>query len=190
MTSLRRHAGVVDLRPYVERLRHDLVHVAAAAGADVAAAAERVVVALESSVRLVLLDALEAAAAEVSAGLDGPVVEVRLRAGEPELVVVTPDWAPPSGPPSGPPSEDPPRRPDDVELDELDELDDAIARLTVRLSERLKSSAEAAASATGRSLNSWIADAVRSAVAAPDEEPSPGRRRGGSGRRRVQGWAR
>jgi hypothetical protein len=186
MTSSRRHAGVVDLRPYVDRLRHDLVHVAAAAGADVAAAAERVVVALESSVRLVLFDALEAAAAEITAGLDGPVVEVRLRAGEPELVVVAPDWAPPSGPPS----DDPPRRPDDGEFDELDELDDAIARLTVRLSERLKSSAEAAASATGRSLNSWIADAVRSAVAAPDEEPSPGRRRGGSGRRRVQGWAR
>ncbi len=97
----------MELRPYLERLHADLTNVAAAAGADVAAAADRLLLALEPSVRIALMEALADAAAEITQELDRVAVEVRLRGSEPQFVVV------PTGRrgTSVPPARTPPSRP-------------------------------------------------------------------------------
>ena len=51
------------------------------------AAAERLSAALDASVRMALSEALSDAAAEITAALDGTVVEVRLKGREPQFVV-------------------------------------------------------------------------------------------------------
>ncbi len=87
----------MELSPFVDSLRRDLAAAAGAVGGtgpsgevpdDVRAASERLLFALDPSVRLVLLDALGSAAAEVGAQLDDAAVEVRLRGRDPELVVL------------------------------------------------------------------------------------------------------
>ena len=59
----------MDLTPYVSSLRHELAIAADAGGDDARALAERLTAPLESAVRLVLLDALSAAAAEITRDL-------------------------------------------------------------------------------------------------------------------------
>ena len=77
----------MDLTPYVENLRNELAVAAEAGGDDARALAERLTAPLESAVRLTLLDALSAAADEITRDLAPGSVEVRLRGGEPEFVV-------------------------------------------------------------------------------------------------------
>lgn len=98
----------MELSPFVDSLRRDLAAAAGAVGGtgpsgevpdDVRAASERLLFALDPSVRLVLLDALGSAAAEVGAQLDDAAVEVRLRGRDPELVVLRTD---PPAAPAGP----------------------------------------------------------------------------------------
>lgn len=176
----------MDLSPYVERLHTELASVAAAGGPDAAAASDRLLVALDSSVRLVLLQALADAAAEITSELDGASVDVRLRGAEPHLVVELGSVAPDDGA----------YEPQAADRDVDDDGPEATARLTVRLSERLKANAEAAAAAAGQSVNSWIVGAVRTALRSdgddrwPPGPPRPPRGRPGRGQRRIQGWAR
>src|SRR3954465_796420 len=80
----------MDLSPYVESLRHDLVRAAEAGGEDARQLAERLTAALEPSVRLALLDALSDAADEITRELAPGSVEARLRSGEPEVVGTAP----------------------------------------------------------------------------------------------------
>ena len=77
----------MDLAPYVENLRRELAVAAEAGGEDARALAERLTAPLESAIRLTLLDALSAAADEITRELAPGSVELRLRAGEPEFVV-------------------------------------------------------------------------------------------------------
>ena len=56
----------MELTPYVDDLRRELAVAAKAGGADARALAERLVAPLESAVRLMLLDALSAAADEIT----------------------------------------------------------------------------------------------------------------------------
>ena len=63
------HNGAMDLTPYVENLRRELAVAADAGGEDARALAERLTAPLESAVRLMLLDALSAAADEIQAFL-------------------------------------------------------------------------------------------------------------------------
>ena len=86
----------MELRPYVDTLRQELGTAAAAGGEDARALAERLTAPLESAVRLTLLDALSAAAAEITRELAPGSVDVLLRNREP-VFVVTP---PPAGPAS------------------------------------------------------------------------------------------
>src|SRR3954464_4018428 len=83
----RCHYGAMDLSPYVENLRHDLVRAAEAGGEDARQLAERLTAALEPSVRLALLDALSAAADEITRELAPGSVPVSLRPAAPALVV-------------------------------------------------------------------------------------------------------
>jgi len=164
----------MELSPYVEGLRRELGSLTRFASDDVIQVAERLAEALDSSVRLTLLDVLTAAAAEITTRLDESVIDVRLSGGEPEFVVTA---AP------HPAQEDAPA-PDSA-------ADDAgTARVTLRLSESLKSRIEAQAAATGTSVNSWLAHAAIRALEAPAGPPGGGMRvRSGIGQR-ITGYAR
>ncbi len=96
MTSWRRHSWGMDLMPYVENLRRELAVAAAAGGSEARELAERLTGALESAARLTLLEALSAAADEITSDLAPGSVEVRLRGGDPAFVV-TPPQPMPSG---------------------------------------------------------------------------------------------
>lgn len=157
----------MELSPHLAALRTDLAAAAAIGGADVTLAAELLGDALEPALRLVLLDVLADAAAELEGQLPGAAVEVRLRGREPQLVAqVGP--APAAAPPV--------------------DSDDSSARLTLRLPEVLKTRAEAAAAAEGLSTNSWLVRAVQSALDPRPSFPFPGSPAGGT--RRLQGYGR
>ena len=157
----------MDLSKYVEALRADVTAAAAVGGPDVARAAELVADALDASMRLVILDILTDTANDLTAALDGPSVEVRMRGREPELVV------------SGPVPEPAPAA--------LPTDDEGTARLTLRLPETLKGRAEQAAAAEGISVNNWLVRAVHRAL-----EPTAtfGINFGGPGPRRITGFGR
>ena len=92
----------MNVAAYVEALQQDLANVAGIGDEAVAEAARRIVAALESSLRLRLMDALGEAAAELTNQLPDGHVEVRVSAGEPELVYVPDPGAPPPSRPRGP----------------------------------------------------------------------------------------
>src|SRR5438093_10814283 len=101
-------------------------------------AAGRLVVSLQASVGLRLLDALSEAALELNAKLPSGHVEVRLAGQDPELVYVGEE---PEAPAAG--------------------AEEAYtARITLRLPEGLKSSVDEAAAREGVSVNTWIVRAL------------------------------
>ncbi len=150
----------MDITPFIDGLRRDLANAADSAGPDGRAAADRMLLALEPAVRLVLLEALAQATSEITAELPAGTVEVRLRGRDPELVVDVPDGppAPPAPPP--PPAAPAPPRPDEEEQDD----DGAIARITLRIPEQVKTRAEELAGRSGHSLNGWIVTVLRTAT--------------------------
>jgi len=162
----------MDLTEYVEALRRSLATAAAAGGDESRETARLLSDTMEPAVRLTVTDALAAMAAEVTAALDGvAVVDIRVRGRDPEVVVVPPVHHEPVEEPL----------PDEEEGDD----DGSVARISLRLPEQLKTRAEAAAAASGVSLNAWLVRAVSAAVRAPSTPPSSGR-----GPRRISGFAR
>lgn len=161
----------MDIKPFVDALRQDLTNAAEAGGEATRAAAERLAMALEPAVRLALMEALSQAAADITAELGGPVVDVRLQGREPVFVVSGAAVAPAI-----------------VETGE-EEGDDAVTRITLRLPETLKVRAEELAGQRGQSLNTWLVNAARAAAggSAPIGPGAPGRNRSS---KRIQGWAR
>ena len=152
----------MDITPYVENLRHDLAAAAEAGGPEAKAAAERLALALDPAVRLVLMDALSQAAAEITSELPAGTVEVRLRGREPQLVVDVPTMPMhQAGFPTTPARPTPPS-PDAAEAEAGD--DDTLARITLRIPESVKYKAEELAAKGGHSLNSWIVNVVRAAT--------------------------
>ncbi len=168
----------MELSQYVEGLRRELGSLTKFAPDDVAEVARRLAEALDSSVRLTLLEVLSAAAAEITTKLDETVIDVRLSAGEPEFVVTTvPDQHAEPAAGAGP----------DLAADEA-----GTARVTLRLSDALKSRVEERATAEGVSVNSWLAHAAIRALDAPSS--SGGGTRGQRSRsglgQRITGYAR
>lgn len=155
----------MDMSEHVASLRRELETLTRFASEDVARAAGMLTDAMESSVRLTLLEVLSAAAAEITTALDDAVVDVRL-AGSDAGFVVTPTASEPAAGPAGAPSGD---------------VTDDVTRITLRLPENLKARAEAAAAQAGVSVNAWLVGAVSRALDAPRERP--GRARGGVGQR-------
>ena len=88
----------MELSEYTGVLRGELAAITRFASEDVARAGQMLAEALDSSVRLTLLDVLSAAAAEITAHLDETVVEVRLAGGEPSFVVSSMQPAEPAEP--------------------------------------------------------------------------------------------
>ncbi|ADB49615.1 hypothetical protein [Conexibacter woesei] len=175
----------MDLTPYVENLRRELAVAADAGGEDARVLAERMTAPLESAVRLMLLDALSAAADEITRELAPGSVELRLRSGEPDFVVA----APPSHELEEPDAADAPARDAPPPLALPDGDDGATARINLRLPEQLKSGIEQAAGRERLSVNAWVVRVVAAALARED----PGRRpppRGGRIGESFTGWVR
>jgi hypothetical protein len=168
----------MDLTQYVSSLRHELAVAAEAGGDDARALADRLTAPLESAVWLVLLDALSAAAAEITRDLAPGSVDLRLRGREPSFVV-TPPSAGHSFSEPGAPAAAPPFPPDSEE--------GASARISFRLAEHLKGRIEEAASQAGLSVNAWL---VRAAAAALESGDPGGRaaRRAPWGGQHYTGW--
>lgn len=171
----------MDLAPFVDQLRRDLLTAADAGGEDARALAERLTAPLEASVRLALLSALSQAAEEITAQLAPGTVDVRLRGSDLGFAVT----APPTEPPAGPADETPGPEAPAVDLDEGGTL-----RITLRLPEQLKTRVDEAATRLGVSVNTWLVRAVAAAMEPQPRttaQPRRGRRSYGSD---YTGWAR
>jgi len=165
----------MELSEYIETLRREVAAVTRVAGDDVARAGQMIAEALDSSIRLTLLDVLSGAAAEITSRLEDTAVELRLSSGDPAFVVVR---APQDVTPPPPPE---PARGEGEE-------ETGTSRVTLRLPDGLKARAEAAAALEGLSLNAWL---VRAASRALDgrSEAGPASSRRGPGQR-ITGFAR
>lgn len=172
----------MELEPSINTLRQQLAVAAEAGGEPAQEAARRLLAALDPAVRLMLLDVLAAAAAEITRDLAPGSVELRLRGGDPEFAVNAPRQGP------GTESNDdwdqaaaaPPPTPGD---------DEGVSRINLRLPDGLKRRVEQAAERHGLSINAWL---VRAVAAAVDEgRTSAGRdQRTPHGGQRYTGWGR
>ena len=148
----------MELTQYVENLRRELTTAAEVGGEDAAALADRLLSSLDAAVRLNLLEALSAAAEEISAELAPGSVDVRLRGGA-AAFVVTPPPAPAATAAEGTAS------PADVRLPVAEGDDAAMVRINLRLPANLKALIEDAAAAGGLSVNAWIVRAAAAGLA-------------------------
>jgi hypothetical protein len=172
----------MDLTPYVASLRHELAVAADAGGEDARALAERLTAPLESAARLVLLDALSAAAAEITRDLAPGSVDLRLRGREPSFAVTPP--------PADRPFEEPEPAAADVSPPVAPEGEEAaMARISFRLTEHLKGRIEEAAAQTGLSVNAWLVRAAAAALESDDRGRRADRRAPRAGQR-YTGWVR
>lgn len=174
----------MHLDRYVDEITRQMAVAAAAGGPEAEALAERLVPPLRSAIRLALLDALSAAADELTLELAPGSVEVRLRGGEPSFVLEGVAATPPASEPA------PPAQPlGDTPAAEPDE---GASRINLRMPDSLKARVEAAALREGRSVNAWLVRAATAALdhaaAIPPSTPIPpaASRRAP---RRVTGWA-
>jgi hypothetical protein len=176
----------MDLTQHVEELRHQLALAAEAGGDDARVVAGRLTAALESAARLVLLDAISAAAAEITLDLAPGSVDVRLRGRDPEFIVTPP---PVDHPADSGPNDAVTAPPTGIGAPVTDGDDTGPSRITLRLPEQLKGRIEEAAGRDGLSVNSWLVRAVSAAVGATDaqQRSAPSSRRGGQS---FTGWVR
>jgi hypothetical protein len=176
----------MELQPYIDEIRDQLEVAAETGGEATRALAERLVAPLDAAVRLSLLDALSAAAQEITCELAPGSVELRLRGREPEFVVTIPTE--PAGDDladgAATTAADVPAAAGTFVGDE-----GGMARINLRMPDHLKSRIDRAAADQGLSVNAWL---VRAAAAALEQKDIPGRpgRRGPQGSQRFTGWAR
>jgi hypothetical protein len=140
-----------------------------------------------------LLDALSAAAEEITRDLAPGSVEVRLRGRDPDFIVTSPA------------EELLAERPESslkqalagaVEVTmgvrppaSADADDGGRSRITLRLPEHIKPRIDDAASRAGLSVNAWLVRAVSAALEV-DEQAAPGQSEGRQFGRRYTGWVR
>ncbi|MGW4096607.1 YlcI/YnfO family protein [Mycobacterium sp. NPDC004974] len=171
----------MDLTSYVGNLGREFATLAEARGDDAHALIERLAESLESAIRMTLLDALSAAADEITRDLAPGSVELRLRGREPSFVVTAPVAEPIQDAAENAPAM--------VGGDALIAEDGPTARINVRLPEQLKTAVEEAAATEGRSVNAWLVRAALAALRQPDRDP-PAEPRGKHTKQRFTGWAR
>jgi hypothetical protein len=194
----------MELEPYVAALRQEFALAAEAAGEEAMAVAERLIIPLESSVRLALLEALSAAADEITSDLAPGSVYLRLQGREPRFVV-TPAPAETFAGGETFAGTEPVPLPSGAALLPAPEGDEggAMARINFRLAEHLKNRIEQAADRSGLSVNGWL---VRATAAALDTDATLGAtfgtalggspsaaaaaRRPATGRQHFTGWVR
>jgi hypothetical protein len=176
----------MDLTPYIERIRRELTVAAEAGGEEARALAERLTAPLESAVRLALLEALSAAAAEITSDLAPGSVHVQLTGRDPAFVVtVLPADRFAAEEPVAPAASI-----DEVALPAGER--GGTSRINLRLPDDVKAGVEEAAARERISVNAWL---VRAAAAALNAGRSagpgaaPGARVSGHGQT-FTGWAR
>ena len=144
---------------FVQLVREDLDRIAAVGGDEaMVRAAELLGFALEPALARRLQEALTEAALDLSGQLPEGTVEVRIVGSDPELVYVTTPATPEP---------------------QTDEAFDA--RITLRLSDRLKSLLDDAATEAGVSVNTWLVQTLTRSL-----EPRPA----ATGARRLTGFGR
>jgi len=169
----------MDLTSYVSTLGREFATLAEAGGDESRALVERLTGALESAIRMTLLEALAAAADEITRDLAPGSVELRLRGRDPSFVVTPPPTEPTE--PAGAVAE--PAPDGDLVVAE----DGPAARINVRMPEQLKTAIEEAAAREGRSVNAWLVRAAAAGLQRPDQAPPPRTKRAAQ---RVTGWVR
>src|SRR6202044_619998 len=143
----------MDLTSYVNNLGREFATLAEAGGDEARALVERLSGSLESAIRMTLLDALSAAADEITRELAPGSVELRLRGRDPNFVV--------TAPPAGLTAQDAAATLDGTADSGLLIAEDGpAARINVRLPEQLKAAIEETAAAEGRSVNAWLVRAA------------------------------
>lgn len=142
----------MNLQPFVDDVREQLLSATENSGPESREAAERMTGTIDAALRLALLEAVSAAADEITVDLAPGSVEVRLRGRDPEFAVELPTEQFPPVVETSPPVR--------TELDE----DSGAARITLRLSESLKVRVEEAATQEALSVNAWLVRTLTSAT--------------------------
>ena len=175
----------MELTPFVDQLHSSLMIAAHAGGDDARALAERLVAPLDSATRLLLLEALAAAAAEITQEIAPGSVELRLLGRDPSFVVTLP----PSEDMRGERGESPALEQPATVVDATEIEEGGTSRVTLRLPDALKSRIDEAANQEGLSVNTWL---VRAAASALDDNTGDrrGRGRNRGGGNRYTGWVR
>jgi hypothetical protein len=174
----------MDLSPYVEQLRRELVGAAEVGGEEARALAERLTAPLEASLRLALLSALSTAAEEITSQLAPGAVDLRLRGGDIGFVVSAP---PADDGLTGPTAADAPAP---APAPAHDAEDGSTARITLRLPEQLKARVEEAAGREGFSVNTWLVRAVTRGLESASPAGSADRSRSRWSGQHYSGWVR
>lgn len=160
----------MQLEDYVAQVQAQLSATAALADERTRQVAEALARASAPAVRLAIMTALSQAADELTAALldapGSPTVTVRLDADEVRVDVSTAEPEPST------------QRRDEG---------DATARISLRLSEALKSDVEASAAAAGVSVNTWLVRAAAAALSG-NRTTSWTAQPGGRGGHRITGW--
>jgi hypothetical protein len=176
----------MDLTVYVNNLGREFATLAEVGGDEGRALVERLTGSLESAIRMTLLEALSAAADEITQDLAPGSVELRLRGRDPNFVVTAPPAEPLATAAEGPAAAD---GAPGSEL--LFAEDGPAARINVRMPEQLKAAIEEAAAKEGRSVNAWLARAAAASLQRSDRDQRPAPP-GGEKRsaQRFTGWVR
>ncbi len=161
----------MDLGQYISDLQRQLVDSAASGTADTRAAAEKLAAGLDAAARLVVLDALSAAAAEITRELAPGSVDLRLRGRDVEFVV----------------TQVPSPEADEAIAVDADLDDASTSRTTLRLPDALKARVDEAAAADGMSVNTWLVRAVAAALQPKERRSAQRTLRGGDN---FAGWVR
>ena len=144
----------MDLTPYVDSLRRDLLAAAEGAGSEARQVAERLGYALDPAARLALMEAISQAAAEITAAMPSGGVDVRLDGRDLDFVV---DAGVPRSAAAGPAAPTP-------VAPEAPAEDEGLARVSLRVPESLKVRAEELAAQASQSLNTWLVGLIRGAT--------------------------
>ena len=177
----------MELTQYVESLRRELTTAAEVGGEDARALAGRLLPSLDAAVRLTLLEALSAAADEISAELAPGSVDVRLRGGTAGFVVTPPPA------PAAPVADAAETGPAEVRLPVAEGDDAAMVRINLRLPANLKALIEDAAAGGGISVNAWIVRAAAAGLASDGRRatrPAPAQQPDRIVGQSYSGWVR
>lgn len=144
----------MQLERHLEAVKAGVQNAAALADEHSQDIARRLGDALESSVRLAMIESLSEAATEISADLAPGSVEFRLAGGEPQFIVTPPPTETPTPAAEATPVEEP--EPTWTPTDE----DEEQVRVTLRLPASVKSQVDERADADGVSTNTWLLQLV------------------------------
>ncbi|RDI23607.1 ribbon-helix-helix protein, CopG family [Lentzea flaviverrucosa] len=174
----------MDLTPYVASLGRELLTAVETGGEEAGALVERLTVTMESAIRLALLEALSAAADEITADLAPDSVQVLLRGRDPKFVVTR---RAPEQPAAVAPEPTPAAPAEDVAAG----FDDGTTvRINVRLPEPLKAAIDEAAAKEGRSANAWLVRAASAQLSPKRDTIAETIENSITGSQRFVGWVR